>query len=61
MMNYTASERDEKVKSRIFIGGTIIFPLRCGFPKASTLFSIMIGLSLNLKFFTGNMIFPFSI
>jgi hypothetical protein len=32
-----------------------------GLPNASKLFSIIIGLSLNLKFFTGNLICPFSI
>ena len=57
---YTASDKLVKVKSRIFIGGTKLPPRRTGLPSASRLLSIITGLSLKRKFFTGNLIFPFS-
>ena len=57
---YTASDRLVNVKSRILSGGTK-FPFnRTGLPMASRLLSMMMGLSLKRKFFTGNLIWPFS-
>ncbi len=58
--DYTASDKLVKVKSLIFIGGTRLPPMRCGLPKASRLLSMMTGLSLKRKFFTGCLILPFS-
>jgi hypothetical protein len=62
-----ASLKDVNVKSLTLIGGiNALAPLSpltvlTGFPNASRLFNIMIGLSLNRKFFTGYLISPFSI
>jgi len=64
---YTASDKDENVKSLIRIGGISmllllsVLTVRSGLPNASRLLSIIIGLSLNLKFFIGNFTWPFSI
>ena len=63
---HTASESEVKVKSRSFIGGmTMVVSdsslfTRTGLPNSSTLLSMMTGLSLKRKFFTGYLIWPFS-
>src|SRR6476660_2798989 len=64
--NYTASDSDEKVKSRIFIGGIIITngdsssATRTGLPSSSMLLSMIAGDSLKRKFLIGYLISPFS-
>src|SRR5690606_7885906 len=63
---YTASDNEVKVKSRSFIGGIIITKLdsspatRTGLPSSSMLLSMITGDSLKRKFFTGYLIWPFS-
>ena len=59
-LDYTASDKLVKVKSRILSGGTRLPLSRTGLPSASKLFSMMTGLSLKRKFFTGNLMAPFS-
>ena len=61
---YTASDKEEKLKSRNFIAGTTIFPASpntCVLPNSSILLSMLTGLSLKRKFLIGYLILPFSI
>jgi len=66
----TASLKLVKLKSLTFSGGTItacpgppssLALTRTGVPSASRLFNMKTGESLNRKFFTARVIFPFSI
>ena len=64
--NYTASDSEVNVKSRIFIGGIIITngdsssPTRTGLPISSMLLSMITGDSLKRKFLIGYLISPSS-
>ena len=64
---HTASDKDVNVKSRSRIGGSIMIVspsspfTRTGLPSSSMLLSMMTGLSLKRKFFSGYLISPFSI
>jgi hypothetical protein len=49
---YTASDKDVKLKFCTRIGGTMLLPMRTGFPITSTLASMAAGLSLKRKFLT---------